>query len=135
MAADPATTPLPLRAAYQATYAQLLVDLLKFLGYFLQNALLTKPVQCLYTATLRLFLVLFYDFPEFISDYCALFCDLVPSNALQLRNLILSAAPSRDTPQIDPLQTHPIDQRALLEDPTGYCMEAGLRLPPPLRAE
>ncbi|KAA3679917.1 CCR4-NOT transcription complex subunit 1 [Paragonimus westermani] len=127
--------PPPLRAAYQAMYAQLLVDLLKFLGYFLQNALMPKPIQCLYKATLRLFLVLIHDFPEFVSDYYALFCDVVPSNSIQMRNLILSALPKRGIPSTDPLQAPPVDNLASLEDPTGYCMEAGSRLPEPMRCE
>lgn len=93
-----------LRAAYQAMYAQLLVDLLKFLGYFLQNALMPRSIQCLYKATLRLMLVLIHDFPEFVSDYYALFCDVVPSNSIQMRNLILSALPKRGIPATDPLQ-------------------------------
>ncbi|CAL8088009.1 unnamed protein product [Calicophoron daubneyi] len=127
--------PPELRAAYQAMYAQLLVDLLKFLGYFLQNALMPKPIQCLYKATLRLFLVLIHDFPEFVSDYYALFCDVVPSNSIQMRNLILSALPKRGIPSADPLQAPPVDHLASLEDPTGYCMEAGSRLPDPMRRE
>ncbi|CAH8642924.1 unnamed protein product [Dicrocoelium dendriticum] len=124
-----------LRSAYQAMYAQVLVDLLKFLGYFLQNALMPKPIQCLYKATLRLFLVLIHDFPEFVSDYYALFCDVVPSNSIQMRNLILSALPKRGIPSTDPLQAPPVDNLASLEDPTGYCMDAGSRLPEPMRSE
>ncbi|TNN05691.1 CCR4-NOT transcription complex subunit 1 [Schistosoma japonicum] len=124
-----------LRAAYQAMYAQLLADLLKFLGYFLQNALMPKSIQCLYKATLRLLLVLIHDFPEFVSDYYALFCDVVPSNSIQMRNIILSALPKRGIPSADPLQAPPVDQLASLEDPTGYCMEAGSRLPEPMRCE
>ncbi|OON13886.1 CCR4-Not complex component, Not1, partial [Opisthorchis viverrini] len=127
--------PIELRAAYQAMYAQLLVDLLKFLGYFLQNALMPKPIQCLYKATLRLFLVLIHDFPEFVSDYYALFCDVVPSNSIQMRNLILSALPKRGIPSADPLQAPPVDNLASLDDPTGYCMEAGSRLPELMRRD
>lgn len=127
--------PTKLRSAYQALYAQLLVDLLKFLGYFLQNAMMPKPIQCLYKATLRLLLVLIHDFPEFVSDYYALFCDVVPSNSIQMRNLILSALPKRSVPTADPLQAPPVDHLASLEDPTGYCMDAGSRLPEPMRCE
>nr|CAH8869746.1 unnamed protein product [Trichobilharzia regenti] len=127
--------PPKLRAAYQAMYAQLLTDLLKFLGYFLQNALMPKPIQCLYKATLRLLLVLIHDFPDFVSDYYALFCDVVPSNSIQMRNIILSALPKRGIPSADPLQAPPVDHLASLEDPTGYCMEAGSRLPEPMRCE
>ncbi len=158
----PDAIPARLRTAYRATYAQLLVDLLKFLSFYLQNALLPKPIVCLYTATFRLCLVLFHDFADFVSEYCVLFCDLVPSNSLQLRNLLLSAEPKRGVPTTDPLnvsfycrysmqsrnckcrtnvlyrfslQTPQIDQLDQLEDPIGYCMDAGSRLPPVLRNE
>lgn len=92
-----------LRAAYRATYAQLLVDLMRFLTFYLQNALLPKPIVALYSATFRLCLVLFHDFPDFVSEYCMLFCEMVPSNSLQLRNLILSAEPKRTGASVDPL--------------------------------
>uniref|UniRef100_A0A5K3FDQ3 CCR4-NOT transcription complex subunit 1 n=3 Tax=Mesocestoides corti TaxID=53468 RepID=A0A5K3FDQ3_MESCO len=124
-----------LRAAYRAVYAQLLVDILKFLSFYLQNALLPKPIACLYTATFRLCLVLFHDFPDFVTEYCVLLSNIVPSDSLQLRNLLLSAEPRRGVPSTDPLNAPPVDQLSQLEDPSGYCMEAGERLPPILRGE
>ncbi|VDD75907.1 unnamed protein product [Mesocestoides corti] len=136
-----------LRAAYRAVYAQLLVDILKFLSFYLQNALLPKPIACLYTATFRLCLVLFHDFPDFVTEYCVLLSNIVPSDSLQLRNLLLSAEPRRGVPSTDPLNVSsrhyhvsriiapPVDQLSQLEDPSGYCMEAGERLPPILRGE
>lgn len=74
-------------------YAQLLVDLFKFLSPFLRNAELTKPVHRLYRGTLRVLLVLLHDFPEFLCDYHYSFCDVIPPNCVQMRNLILSAFP------------------------------------------
>ncbi|XP_055890770.1 CCR4-NOT transcription complex subunit 1-like isoform X2 [Biomphalaria glabrata] len=74
-------------------YAQLLVDLFKFLGPFLRNAEMTKPMQLLYKGTLRVLLVLLHDFPEFLCDYHYTFCDVIPPNCIQMRNLILSAFP------------------------------------------
>lgn len=38
-------------------------------------------------------LVLLHDFPEFLCDYHYGFCDVIPPNCIQLRNLILSAFP------------------------------------------
>lgn len=43
--------------------------------------------------TLRVLLVLLHDFPEFLCDYHYGFCDVIPPNCIQLRNLILSAFP------------------------------------------
>merc|ERR1719382_1710599 len=74
-------------------FAQLLVDLFKFLSPFLRNAELAKPVHRLYRGTLRVLLVLLHDFPEFLCDYHYGFCDVIPPNCIQMRNLILSAFP------------------------------------------
>ncbi|XP_069757054.1 CCR4-NOT transcription complex subunit 1 isoform X2 [Narcine bancroftii] len=74
-------------------YAQLLIDLFKFLAPYLRNVELTKPMQILYKGTLRVLLVLLHDFPEFLCDYHYGFCDVIPPNCIQLRNLILSAFP------------------------------------------
>ncbi|KAF7224984.1 transcript variant X6 [Nothobranchius furzeri] len=74
-------------------YAQLLIDLFKYLAPFLRNVELIKPMQILYKGTLRVLLVLLHDFPEFLCDYHYGFCDVIPPNCIQLRNLILSAFP------------------------------------------
>lgn len=74
-------------------YSQLLIDLFKFLAPFLRNAEMAKPVTMLYKGTLRVLLVLLHDFPEFLCDYHYSFCDVIPSNCIQMRNLILSAFP------------------------------------------
>merc|ERR1719187_399950 len=74
-------------------YAQLLTALFKFLSPFLRTAELAKPVHRLYRGTLRVLLVLLHDFPEFLCDYHYGFCDVIPPNCIQMRNLILSAFP------------------------------------------
>uniref|UniRef100_A0A3B3REG1 CCR4-NOT transcription complex subunit 1 n=1 Tax=Paramormyrops kingsleyae TaxID=1676925 RepID=A0A3B3REG1_9TELE len=74
-------------------YAQLLIDLFKYIAPFLRNVELSKPMQILYKGTLRVLLVLLHDFPEFLCDYHYGFCDVIPPNCIQLRNLILSAFP------------------------------------------
>lgn len=74
-------------------YSQLLMDLFKYLAPFLRNAELAKPVQLLYKGTLRVLLVLLHDFPEFLCDFHFGFCDVIPPNCIQMRNLILAAFP------------------------------------------
>jgi len=74
-------------------YAQLLIDLFKFLAPFLRNADLNKPTHFLYKGTLRVLLVLLHDFPDFLCDYHYAFCDVISPNCIQMRNLILSAFP------------------------------------------
>ena len=123
------------RVAYRAVYGQLLLNMLNYLTYFLHNAVAHKHVNSLYVATFRLCLVLFHDFPGFMADYCPLFCNVISSSAIQLRNLILSSEPRRGSSSIDPLNASPVDDLAALEDPSGYAMEAGSRLPPVLRSE
>jgi CCR4-NOT transcription complex subunit 1 len=72
---------------------RLLVALFAFLEPFLRRAQLPPPVRTLYKGTLRVLLVLLHDFPEFLADYHFSFCDVVPPNCVQLRNLFLSAFP------------------------------------------
>lgn len=50
-------------------------------------------LRFLLQGTLRLLLVLLHDFPEFLCDYHYAFCDVIPPNCIQMRNLILSAFP------------------------------------------
>jgi len=74
-------------------FQRLVVDLLKFLAPFLKSAEMSESIRFLYRGTLRVFLVLLHDFPEFLCDYHASFCDVIPPSCIQLRNLILSAFP------------------------------------------
>lgn len=48
---------------------------------------------CCDQGTLRVLLVLLHDFPEFLCDYHYTFCDVIPPNCIQMRNLVLSAFP------------------------------------------
>lgn len=74
-------------------YSQLLVAMFRFIGPFLRNTELAKPVTLMYKGILKVLLVLLHDFPEFLCDYHYAFCDEIPPNCIQMRNLILSAFP------------------------------------------
>nr|AHK23676.1 CCR4-NOT transcription complex subunit 1-like protein [Chromera velia] len=76
-----------------ALYQRLLVNLFAFLEPLLRNGQLQEPVRTLYSGTLRLMLMLLHDFPEFLCDYHASFCDALPLNCVQVRNVVLSAFP------------------------------------------
>ncbi|PFH31998.1 hypothetical protein BESB_019390 [Besnoitia besnoiti] len=65
----------------------------EFLHPFLRNAALTDSIRLLYKGALRILLVLLHDFPEFLCDYHFSFCDVLPLNCVQLRNVVLSAFP------------------------------------------
>ena len=77
------------------TYVTLLLAQLQFLEPFLKHAELTDVVRLLYKGTLRLFLVLLHDFPEFLAQYHFRLCDAIPLTCVQLRNLVLSAFPAK----------------------------------------
>lgn len=92
---------------------------LQVLGRFGQ--LHTSVIFFFSQGTLRVLLVLLHDFPEFLCDYHYGFCDVIPPNCIQLRNLILSAFP-RNMRLPDPftpnlkvgLNFHEIDNGKLL---------------------
>mmetsp|Transcript_25184 Transcript_25184/g.73927 ORF Transcript_25184/g.73927 Transcript_25184/m.73927 type:complete len:2663 (-) Transcript_25184:304-8292(-) len=72
---------------------QLLIDLFLFLEPHLRKVELTDAVKHLYKGSLRVLLVLLHDFPSFLSGYHLSFCNVIPENCVQLRNLVLSAFP------------------------------------------
>lgn len=84
-------------------FRHLLVSMLEFLSSFLRDAEqpLTGAVKVLYSGMLRVLLVLLHDFPEFLCAYHTSFCDAIPSNCVQLRNLVLASFP-RDMRLPDP---------------------------------
>jgi len=96
---------------------QLIIDLFEFLEPFLRKPKLGDSIKTLYKGTLRVLLILLHDFPEFLCDYHFSFCDVIPSNCIQMRNLILSAFPkSMELP--DPFTPHlKVDLLPEIKDP------------------
>jgi CCR4-NOT transcription complex subunit 1 len=41
----------------------------------------------------RVLLVLLHDFPDFLSEYAYSFCEEIPDNFIQIRNIVLAAYP------------------------------------------
>ena len=80
------------------TIHQLLIDYLLFLEPYINVGEMTPPVKKLYEGTLRVFLVLLHDFPSFLAGYHLSFCNVIPLNCIQLRNMILSATPKGMNP-------------------------------------
>ena len=74
-------------------YANLLIEMIRFLAPYLKCVERSPPIDLLYKGILKLFLVLLHDFPEFLCEFCFEFCDSIPCNAVQLRNMVLSAFP------------------------------------------
>ena len=69
---------------------------------YLRRAELNEGLRLLNKGMLRVFLLLLHDFPEFLCDYTWTFLEIIPLNCLQLRNIVLLAAPSA-LRAIDPL--------------------------------
>ena len=72
---------------------KLLLNQLVFLQPFLKAGKLNDAIRKMYKGTLRVFLVLLHDFPEFLCDFHLTLTDYIPSTCVQLRNLVLSAFP------------------------------------------
>ena len=72
---------------------QLLIDHFLFMEPHLRRAELTPAMKKLYEGTLRVLLVLLHDFPSFLAGHHLAFCNVIPENCVQLRNIILSANP------------------------------------------
>lgn len=88
-----------------AIYYQLIYDLLIFVRPFLRSADLHKqPGTTLYRGTRKLFLQMFHEHVEFLTLFSYHFLTHIPPNCMQLRNIVLSAAPRR-IPLPDPFTT------------------------------
>lgn len=89
---------------------QLLIDLFLFLEPHLRKVELTDAIKKYYDGSLRVILMLVHDFPTFLAAYHLSFCNVIPENCVQLRNLILSAIP-KGIPLHDPISRNfKIDQ-------------------------
>jgi len=89
---------------------QLMIDLLLFLEPHLRKVELTDATKKYYDGALRVILMLVHDFPTFLAAYHLSFCNVIPENCVQLRNLILSAIP-KGIPLHDPISRNfKIDQ-------------------------
>lgn len=75
-------------------FVQLIGSLLAFLGPHTQKGMkLTNDIRHLYKGTLRILLLLLHDFPMFLCEYHSILCNAIPSNCIQLRNIVLAAYP------------------------------------------
>ncbi len=114
---------------------RLVVDLLRFLYPYARRAELNEGLRLLNKGILRVMLVLLHDFPEFLADYAWTFLEVIPLSCLQLRNIVLLAAPSA-LRALDPL-----DRSVPLQDLPEVLLAPRLlgapgdALPPALRAE
>lgn len=89
---------------------QLFIDLLLFMEPHLRKQELTGAIKKFYNGSLRVIVMVLHDFPSFLVGYALSFCNVIPENCLQLRNVILSAVP-KNVPIHDPIShSFKIDQ-------------------------
>jgi CCR4-NOT transcription complex subunit 1 len=116
---------------------RLLLALFRFLYPALRRAEMNAGVRLLYKGGLRLMLVLHHDAPEFLADYAAPLLGVLPPACIQLRNLLLSAAP-RAVRLPDPFAAagavDAVPECAILPRLLGAPGDA-VPLPPPARAD
>ncbi|CAG0913001.1 unnamed protein product [Notodromas monacha] len=74
-------------------YYSLLHCAFKFVSPFLRSGDNRRSVFVFYKGMIRILLMLLHDFPEFLSQNYIGFCDMIPNNCIQTRNVILSAFP------------------------------------------
>lgn len=55
-------------------------------------------VQLYYRAIVRVLLVLLHDWPDFLARFSNVFCDEIPGDYAQIRNIILAAFPKSMKP-------------------------------------
>lgn len=85
-----------------ALYCGLLEKLLNYLGELMKPLEISIASKDLYRGTLRLFLVLHHDFPDFLAEHYFLLLNQIPGHCAQLRSLIISASPTTLMEQPDP---------------------------------
>lgn len=77
------------------SFFRLLASLLRFMAPFLRSVELRETSRSIYRGSVRIFLILLHDFPEFVAAYSHGLCDLIPTSAVQLRNLVLCSYPRK----------------------------------------
>lgn len=80
------------------------LSFLKVLLQRQQRQLLGSSEKAFYQGTLRFLVVMLHDYPEFLCEHYLSFIQLLPSDCIQLRNIILSSFP-RDMILPDPFTT------------------------------
>jgi CCR4-NOT transcription complex subunit 1 len=78
----------------QTRFVLLLIDLLKFQSKHIKEKQISEVFTVVYKGTLRIFLLLFHDYPELLHQHHYQLCCEIPSSFIQLRNVVLSASPS-----------------------------------------
>jgi CCR4-NOT transcription complex subunit 1 len=71
----------------------LLIASLRFTAIIIGVPEMMEASKAFYKGVLRMFIILLHDYPSFLSEYYSSFCDAISPHFIQLRNIILCAAP------------------------------------------
>ncbi|WVR05705.1 hypothetical protein IAU60_002729 [Kwoniella sp. DSM 27419] len=82
-------------------YHRCVMWLLRFLAPFLQANDMSPSSKSIFTATMRLLVLLMHDFPEFLVEFYHTLSTAIPPHCVQMRNIILAAFPSSEAPLPD----------------------------------
>lgn len=74
-------------------FANLLCELVKFEGTYIDGKNFPELIAVMYKGTLRIFLIILHDYPMFLIENHYTLCNNIPASFVQLRNLVLSAFP------------------------------------------
>jgi CCR4-NOT transcription complex subunit 1 len=114
-------------ANFTLEYHYLILDLMRFFKRLINETTIEKEFfKTFYKGTLRVLLVLLHDFPEFLSKFAYSFCEEIPDQFIQLRNIILASFPKTMRPP-DPFYVNNLDQiEELKQFPIIYtsCFES-----------
>lgn len=120
--------------AYHNVYAQLLADVTKHVNVLAQSLVTHNSLTNLYQSLYDLWNKLSCLYPTFVCEFAHYFSSFLSIPLFSLRNLVISARYDQ-TSLSWVLDTDALERRLdSLPDPTGYVMDAGNRLPPPLKS-
>ena len=112
---------------YRGKMKTLLVDLFSFIKIHYMRTPLSEALRDFYNGVLSVMMVIIRDFPEFLAEYHSDFCDALPEHCVQLRNLVLAAAPvnvALPDPVANPaLKVDKLEQMEQLPDVQSSYME------------
>lgn len=92
-------------------YHYLILDLMRFFRKLITENMIEKEFfKTFYKGTLRVLLVLLHDFPEFLSKFAYSFCQDIPEQFIQLRNIILASFPKTMRPP-DPFYVNNVSHK------------------------
>ncbi|GAA5866964.1 hypothetical protein JCM3774_003736 [Rhodotorula dairenensis] len=119
----------------EVAFTRLLTSNLRFLAPSLRQGRLRDGVRALYLGTQRLLLVLLHDYPSYLSRAAYALLDAIPSNCVQMINIVTSSFPVEQSHLPDPLspglslESLPESQRVpqILVDYTAALSAAGMK--------